>query len=225
MRNENHPLNLGIPKYGDITARWAGETQLDLFLTATTGASGGFPFVMRVRIDLQGGSVTPQVIVTSQGTTAGAVNLPPGITVNAAGLVLTTLPFPIPVDGGGFADSLVTFGADFPENANGTPQFILRDPNTQTGIIDLASSGMTVDESGNFYIATGVVGSSICGPNGSGALVFINRELSELDCVPVGGLIRSADVAVSPIDNVIYMTIADANGSVLRFDAVVAPGQ
>lgn len=224
QRQGSHPLNLGFPQYGDIAARWVNNQQLDLFLTATTGPAGGFPFVMRIRIDFANNVNSVDVILTSQGTTAGNVNLAPGIAVNNDGTVLTSMPFP---SGLGFADSLVAFGADFPQDPNATtPQFILQDPNTQSGIVDLASSGMTVDEGGNFYIATGVVGSSICGPNASGALVFIDRQLTQPSCFPVGGaILRSMDVAVSPVDNSVYMTISDFNGAVLRFDPIVPPIQ
>ena len=125
---------------------------------------------------------------------------------------------------GGFSESLVRFTADFPENlARPAPQFILTDPQTQSGIADFASFGMTTDAAGNFYVATGVVGSSACGFQGSGPLVFLDRTLTQLFCVGLGApIVPSTDVAVSPVDNLTYMTILGNPGLVVRLDPIVA---
>jgi len=212
LRQQFRPLLLGFPIYGDIAVGRSNTAQMDLFVTGITGAAGGFPFIMRLQVDFQANQFALRVIATSQGTTAGNVNRPPGIAVNVDDMVLTTLPFPT---GAGFAESLVRFDAYFPENPNnlgGFPQFIL---NT-----DLASAGMSTDAQGNFYIATGVVGSSICGAGGSGALVFIPRALTTLSCTTFQAtLLRSEDVAISPTDNGVYMTVSD--GAVLRLPPFV----
>lgn len=207
-------LVLGVPQYGDIAARWTEGNLLEVLVSATTGAAGGFPLIVRIRFDLQNRVAEPKVVLTSQGTTAGSVNIAPGLAVNAEGAALTTLPFPTDL---GFADGLVSFRTDFPENRSQLPRFILR---------DFASFGMTVDELGNFYIASGVVGSSHCGIAASGALVFIDRQTIQPICLPIAlPLGRSADVAVSPIDNSVYMTMSELNGGVLRFDPIVSVGQ
>ena len=212
LRQEFRPLHLGFPIYGDIAVGQSNPAQMDLFVTGLTGAAGGFPFIMRLQVDFQAQQFTLRVITTSQGTTAGNVNRPPGIAVNVDNVVLTTLPFPT---GGGFAEGLVGFHAYFPENPNhpdGFPRFLF---NT-----DLASAGMSTDGQGNFYIATGVVGASACGAGGSGAFVFIPRDLTTFFCTTFQAtLLRSEDIAISPTDNAVYMTLLD--GAVLRLPPFV----
>jgi hypothetical protein len=212
LRQEFRPLQLGFPIYGDIAVGRSNTAQMDVFVTGLTSAAGGFPFIMRLQVDFQVSQFAPRVIATSQGTTAGNVNRPPGIAVNIDDVVLTTLPFPTD---GGFVESLVGFHAYFPENPNnpgGFPQFLL---NT-----DLASAGMGTDAQGNFYIATGVVGSSACGAGGSGALVYIPRALTMFFCTTFQAtLLRSEDIAISPTDRAVYMTVLD--GTVLRLPPVV----
>jgi hypothetical protein len=219
-------LFLGVgPDWGDIAAYRDNAVILNLFVTATTGAAGGFPFVLRIGYDTSSGAITTQrVVLTSSGTTAGAVNQPPGLAVNFEGNVLTTMPFPVSVDPlGGFSESLVYFTAEFPENpASVIPQFILGDPQTRSGIADFASFGMTTDAAGHFYVAAGVVGSSVCGVQGSGPLVFIDRTLTQFLCFPLGGpIVPSTDVAVSPVDNFAFMTFFGYPGLVVRFDPIV----
>jgi hypothetical protein len=115
----------------------------------------------------------------------------------------------------GFINSLVAFGADFPENPAVPPQFPLRGPDGAP--LDFTSTGMTSDAAGNFYVATGVVGISACGVGGSGSLVLLTATLNALFCVPSGQvLVRTEDVAVSPLGDVVYLTDLSAN-LVLRF--------
>lgn len=230
LRQDFRPLNLGLPNYGDITSRWRSNSELEILVAATTGAAGGFHFITRIRYDVESGEQNSKVIVTSQGTTAGTVDLPPGVAVNDQGTVLTTLPFTLTTTDGtgiGFTDSLVSFNTDFPETMSGLPQFILQDPNTSTGLVDFASSGMEVDAFGNFYIATGVTGTSVCAPASSGAVVFIDASLSQLTCTAVGDatLLRTSDVAVSHADNTVYVTIGEYSGSVLRLGPIVPQEQ
>jgi hypothetical protein len=222
----NAPRNftLGLPTWGDIAAVWARTNVLYCYLSATTGASGGNPFVLRLVFDLNVNTITAKVVATSTGTTAGNFNDPRGIAVNSQGLVLTGFPFAIP--NGGFADSLVAFTTSFPEvsNAATRPRFILRNPNTVTGISDMASEGMGTDAAGNFYIATGPVGSSICGRNGSGALVLLTGlpTRPNLRCVNLPAILAdSRDVAVGPVTNAPYMTVQN---QVVRFDPLVPGG-
>lgn len=216
----NGSLVLGAPDWGDIAAFWASPTLLYVYATSTTNAAGGFPFVLRLAIDYTRKATTWRVVVKSSGTAAGNVNVARGIAVNSAGWVLTGFPYPGP---GGFFDSLAAFKTSFPEvaNTNTLPRFILRTTKTVTGYWDMASMGMTTDEAGNFYVATGVVGSSLCGFYGSGALVLINRNptVPNPRCFTLSALLsRSRDVAVSPVDNTPYMTV---DNRVVKFHPLV----
>jgi hypothetical protein len=126
--NAPRTFTLGLPTWGDIAAVWARTNVLYCYLSATTGASGGTPFVLRIVFDLNAKTISAKVVATSTGTTAGNVNEPRGIAVNSLGLVLTGFPFAIP--NGGFADSLVAFTTSFPEvsNAATRPRFIFAQP-------------------------------------------------------------------------------------------------
>lgn len=144
-------------------------------LTATTGAAGDFPFVLRLDLDLQNSRVFWRMIARSAA--AGVVNLsrpnlPRGIAVNNAGWVLTG--FPVSISALGVIDTLFAFRTSFPETATTAtaPQFVLRTNRTRSGLWDMASVGMTTDAGGTFYVATGVVGTSLCGSGGSSALVL-----------------------------------------------------
>jgi hypothetical protein len=219
--NSSHQFTLGLPTWGDIAAVWARPNLIYFYLTATTNASGSFPFVLRLAFDLTTNVVTPTVVATSTATTAGVFNEPRGIAVNSLGWVLTGFPFTIP--NRGFADSLVAFTTSFPEVSNGAsrPRFILPNPNTLGGISDMASVGMSTDTAGDFYIATGPVGSSLCGRNGSGALVLVSSVpiRPTLRCANLPAILASSnDVAVSPVKNIPYMTV---QSQVVRFDPLV----
>jgi hypothetical protein len=215
-------LVLGAPTWGDIAAFWKTRDLLYLYVTATTGAAGGFPFVLRLDLDFRLNRFQWRVVATSAGTTAGTVNQPRGIAVNAAGWVLTGFPFAIP--NAGFGDSLVAFRTSFPETRTVavTPTFVLRTTRTRTGLHDLASVGMTSDSAGNFYVASGVVGSSLCGFAGSSALVLINPVPTRPNprCVTLPSILSySNDVAVSPVGNIPYLTVGNW---VLRFDRLIS---
>lgn len=215
-------LVLGNPNWGDIAAFRTNPQRLFLYLTATTGAAGGFPFVLRLDLDLQNSRAFWRVIARSTGTTAGLVNVPRGIAVNNAGWVLTGFPFNVGTLG--FIDSLVAFRTSFPETATTAtaPQFVLRTNRTRSGLWDMASVGMTTDAGGNFYVATGVVGSSLCGVGGSSGLVVIapNPTIPNPRCFNLPAVIASSrDVAVSPVGNIPYMT---AQSMVVRFNRLTA---
>ncbi len=209
LRQEFRPFNLGFPIYGDIAVGRSNTVQMDLFVTGLTAQAGGFPFIMRLQVDFQANQFTLRVMATSQGTTAGNVNRPPGIAVNLDDVVLTTLPFPT---GGGFVNGLAGFNAYFPENQTGLPQFLSNS--------DFSSAGMSTDGQGNFYIATGVVGTSLCGASGSGALVFIPRSLDTFFCTTFQAtLVRSEDVAIDPTNHLVYATFLE--GVVLRLSPFI----
>jgi hypothetical protein len=214
-------LVLGAPTWGDIAAFWPSTDVLSLYISATTGASGGFPFILRVDLDFRLSRILWRVIVTSTGTTAGTVNQPRGIAVNAAGWVLTGFPFLIP--NLGFGESLVAFRTSFPETqtADVAPRFVLQTTRTRTGLHDVASVGMTADAAGNFYVASGVVGSSLCGFGGSSALVLINPVPTNPNprCLVLPSILTSSnDVAVSPVGAIPYITVGN---QVLRFDPLI----
>lgn len=172
--------------------------------------------MLRLDLDLQNSRVFWRMIARSAA--AGVVNLsrpnlPRGIAVNNAGWVLTG--FPVSISALGVIDTLFAFRTSFPETATTAtaPQFVLRTNRTRSGLWDMASVGMTTDAGGTFYVATGVVGTSLCGSGGSSALVHIAPNPR---CVNLPAVIaRSRDVAVSPVGNIPYMT---AQSLVVRFN-------
>ena len=230
LLNDYRAMTIGNPNYGDAAAFRRSNTETDIFISATTGASGGFPFVMRVSVDYQKQIYSTDVVLTSQGTTAGNVNLPTGIAVNAAGTVLTAMPFPVkrqnpPYNIGGFANGLVAFSADFSNAAecpvdSGCPRWVFTYSDGQP--IDFDNTGMTTDSAGNFYIASGIVGSSVCGLGAGDALVVFPADLDAKSgkCFPVSLPIgQNADIAVAPSnsnENIVYMSIYNS-GSILTF--------
>lgn len=200
--------------YGDLALLRRGN-QLDLFVS---GVSIVTPFVMRVRI-LPNQPLEARVLVASSaifGNENGVVNVPRGVAVNAAGTVLTSLPIAGPptcmVCQG--KDVGVTLSADFLPGSGPAPSIILSQQ-------DLHSRGMATDAAGNFYLATGSVGTSLCGVSGSGALVFIPRALNTVSCALVGAtLTASQDVTVNPASNRAYMTVSV--NSVLGSNGILA---
>jgi hypothetical protein len=223
VREENRPFVLGLPTYNDIAIRRVDSNQFDLFVSGFTSAAGAFPFVMRIRVNEIDNSVSTDIVLTS-GTLAVSGSGPPGIAVNQDGMVLTTMPNRLNLQ------ALVTFGADFVENPSNSslrPKFLFTaTPGTTTGIQDIQSSGMTTDLGGNFYVATGVLGTTWCVNQGSGALLFIPRNLLTFTCLqpltsPID-LLRARDVAVSPSGDRIYLTVVP--GQIVVFGQAPLPG-
>lgn len=206
---------LGTPSFGDVALRRRSESLLDLFVSATTGAAGGFHFVLRVRLDLIAERVDLYVsaVTLTVADAASSVDVPAGVAVNAAGRVVTTLRFPVE-SGVGSTDGLVVFSADFPEDQSPPPQFVRRE--ATDGIIGMYSTGMAADAFGDFWIATGVNGADFCGTGGSGSLVFVGRDVAPVACYTSGQrLARAYDTAVSPDGTSVYMTFENR---VVRFD-------
>jgi hypothetical protein len=205
VRNFSGFILPGQIAYGDLVVLRRGG-QIDFFIT---GVSVVTAFVMRLRLLPDGTLLGPKVLVASSLTTAGTVNQPRGVAVNANGIVLTTLPA-IAVPTAGALDSLIGFIADLePTPGAPFPGFV--------GNFDFTSFGMTTDTAGNFYIASGPVGTSVCGPAGSGALVFITAALDTASCLTFGAILADArDVAVSPARDRVYMTLG-AHNQVLVF--------
>ncbi len=206
--------DLIIPKnsfYGDIAVLRRGE-QIDVLVSAL---SVSVPFVMRIRI-VGDQVISAKALVSSLSTTAPNSNEPRGVAISPNGTVLTALPR----QGLGLViyDKAVTFSVDFPEKPDaaslprvrftGSPDFV-------GGEVDFTGNGMTSDSQGNFYVATGTLGSSLCG--GSGELMIINPSFSRLNCSQIGGVLtNSRDVAVDERLGVAYMTLS--TGTVVRFD-------
>lgn len=209
------PFGMGNLNFGDIAAYYARANLLYLYVTATTN---GIPIILRLELNLQTSRVTWRGIAKSTGGSVATVNLPPGISVNRAGWVLTSLPFR------GYFDSLVAFRTSFPATAtlSTVPRYILLTNRTTSGVWDMASVGMTADAAGNFYVSTGVIGTSLCGTGGSSALVLINKipTTPSPRCFNLPSVLsRSRDVAVSPVGNITYMTV---DGKVIRYGRLAA---
>ena len=178
--------------YGDI-AVYEEEGKLEVF---ATGISVAHPFVMRlswVNENYQGA----KVIVSTFQTTAPNSNIARGIAVNQQGLVVTTLPY---------SPTTAPFdtGVAFPVDFSTLPQFFM-------GRQDMASRGMTTDNDGNFYIATGSIGTTLKN-GGSGALVAFNATLSQYSVFSLAtpaSIIDSYDIAISPDGHRLYMNVVN----------------
>ena len=181
---------------------------IDIF---ASGLSTAFPFVTRIRF-VNGEFQSARVMVSSSGlglfVSPIRVNLPRGVAVNHMGIVATSLPVFGPVSTiEGAADRAVAFSADFPEGGFA--------PVVALNGIDLASRGITTDGAGNFYIATGPTGMTLCEPSGHGLVrVLITGAVQ---CFPISAVVlNSSDVAISPDGGTAYVVVQD-DGVVLRF--------
>jgi hypothetical protein len=186
-----------LSSYGDI-AVFSGRDFLDVYVSGIS-AGQAFPFILRLRLSQSLGD-SAQVIMSSVASASPNEGSPPGIAVNAQGIVLTTLGFNR-TNAGNFSVP-VAFSVDFnPQNVtNSNRPLVLSN-------IDLSSRGMTTDAAGNFYIATGTIGTTLGGANGSGAIISLSSNL-ELTGIYTQGVVASAqDVAVSPNGQVLYATI------------------
>lgn len=205
------------------------------------------PFVMRVVVDSQFGILSAEIVTTSSAETFVAEDATRGIAVNWQGSVLTTLPIRPP---DALSDSeTIDVAVMFPTAAVlslATPS-TLAEPVLLFDFLDLPSQGMTTDTAGNFYVATNDVGSSACEPDRSGALIVIPVDaqtgvpLIQVDDAttvtpaPSGAInqptcfaiaprtdipVNSRDVAVSPVDHSVYVTLNILN-LVVRSPALV----
>jgi hypothetical protein len=91
VRDYSGDIVPGNITYGDLAVLRRGN-QYDFYMTGTSIITA---FVMHLRL----GTVGPQVLLAARLTTAGTVNQPRGVAVNANGTVITTLPV-IPTQGG-----------------------------------------------------------------------------------------------------------------------------
>lgn len=186
-----------LASYGDI-AIFNGNGFTDLYIS---GISAGFPFVMRLRT-VQGQLSSAEVVVSSIASAAPSQGQPPGVAVNAQGTVLTTLPIPN-ADATGNFNTPVAFPVDL-DLQQLTGSFT---PTLVSGV-DIASTGMTSDAAGNFYIATSATGTSLGGTSGSGAVVVLSPSLQVENVLPIAQsvTIASNDVAVNPTGDRLYVT-------------------
>jgi hypothetical protein len=186
-----------LSSYGDI-AVFNGRDFLDVYVSGI-GAGQAFPFILRLRLSQTLGN-SAQVIMSSVATASPNEGSPPGIAVNSQGTVLTTLGVNRTTAGNFSAP--VAFSVDFnPQNVTNSNRPLV------FSNVDLSSRGMTTDAAGNFYIATGTIGTTLGGANGSGAIISLSPNL-ELTGIYTQGVVASAqDVAVSPNGQVLYATI------------------
>lgn len=190
--------------YGDI-AILEKDASMDIFVIGLSQAQV-FPFVMRIRVDKDGIISSADVIAASSTSTAVGdyANTTRCIAVNNQGIVATTLPYQN--QGGAIFDRFITFSADFPETGKQLPEIRLKG-------VDMHSMGMDVDPEGNFYIATGPLGTSLAGYGRSGALVKISPTGDSVHEIysPNSELADSRDVTISTRNNKAYMTILNYN--------------
>ncbi len=184
--------------YGDIAIVEEGN-RWTLYIT---GASvNTYFFVLELVIDFSTNSASGEVLVSTLATTAPLATLSRGIAVNQDGIVLTTLP----TNSGGPYDALVGFKRNF--TSSNPPVFVSNVP--------IASLGMCTDPKGNFYIATGSVGTLLNDTQlGSGAVVVVGRNLDRfLDLIIFANsptaVLQSSDVAVNPDGNRLYTTFTN----------------
>ncbi len=207
------------------------------------------PFVMRIVTDSMLGIVAAEIILISSAETFASTSedATRGIAVNKQGAVLTTLPVQPPADLnlGDSIDVAVMFTAATALDSTTLTAF--SQPSQPFDFLDLPSQGMTVDTAGNFYIVMDDIGSSACEPNRSGTLIVIpvdsltglpllqpsataedtqtpSGALNQPTCFPITPVAEMAagsrDVAVSPIDHSVYVTLNILN-RVVRSPALI----
>lgn len=197
-----------LASYGDI-AIFNSDVFTDLYISGI-GPGQAFPFILRLRFSETLGN-SAQVILSSSATAAPNEGTPPGIAVNSQGLVLTTLGVNTGSTLGNFS-APVAFLVDF-NPVNPTNETIAVFSN-----FDLSSRGMTTDAAGNFYVATGSIGSNAAGVNGGGAILAFSPALQITGIFTQGVAAASQDVAVSPDGQFLYATLG---GSAFSSNGVI----
>jgi hypothetical protein len=151
-----------------------------------SGETLGYPFLMAVPLDVRTGAVgSPKVILASSANSAGECiiepttcnNQPRGVAFTSAGVGLT--PMPITNRLGVIKDHAVIFSRGFRAGGPGSPSVLFPQQ-------DITSVSIATDPTGNFFVSTGVVGSSLCGVQGSGGIIVIPHTLTSARCYPVG---------------------------------------
>ncbi len=180
-----------------------------------TGLSNGQAFVMRIVM----GTRAAKVVLMS--TLSSSSPFPPGVAIATTGVGFTTLSSLLPSSASAACpDVVVRFDATAPE----ATAAVLSDA-TNVPLTGIPSSGIGTDRGGNVYLATGGMGNTACLQGGGGHMVYISNPLAGVGSIriplplttfPAG---RPGDVAVSPVDNRIYMTLTNFN-AVVRFPAL-----
>jgi hypothetical protein len=172
--------------------------------------------------------VENKVLVSSRATTVPdpitGRRLSPvtGVAVNAGGTVLSTLPVGTP--GNVNVNVPVRFGADFqvPGIPGGTPSVVRPFFNgSRISLLDLQSYGIDVDRLGNFYVATGAVGSAALGAPGQALVVIFPPSLAAVTAYVYSGVTPSTyrDVAVDSEGKALYVIYEPS--AVLRLTGLV----
>ena len=86
-------------------------------------------------------------------------------------------------------------------------------------LVNAPSRAADVDPLGNFYVLTNVVGSTLCGVAGSGALLVLRANLRRVRCHPVSGQVlnNTTDVAYDPTTNRVYFGVIGNGGGTISF--------
>jgi hypothetical protein len=165
------------------------------------GESHGLNFVMRVSF-ANGVPSTAKVLVSSQATDGGAID-PKGVAVNAQGTVLTTLAYSFSPSGilDVGTDVAVGFNLFFDQGQGNRPHLLNLGYNHFPGI---DSRGITTDNSGNFLIATGSVGSELTLYNPG--IVVVSASLSYGTNGGLSGALDPWDLTVDAVTDRVYIT-------------------
>ncbi len=209
-------LSSGAMRYGDLALFRPSASSGQLMITGTSQSSSK-PFVLDITTDNQLNVMAAQIVLTSTAASGIAENRPRGVAVNDQGVGLTTLPVSDPSNPSETIEVAVMFPVDTSH---------LAQPEVLFDALDLPSEGMTTNTAGDFYIASGEMGSSECGSNLSGALIVIPTNsnglplgaLNQLTCFPIATtmdpFVSSRDVAVSPADQSVYVTLNNLDQAV-----------
>jgi hypothetical protein len=211
QRNMTAFVTPAFASYGDIAiARSVANRRLDMFASGKT--SGNVKFVVRLTwIDNAYQGARAIIATSAISPTDTAV---PGVAVNAAGTVMTTMANKKgSLVGTEFVPRAWIFSSAWPEGGTA--------PRLAFDGLDLSTTGMTTDASGMFY-AVGPIGTSACGQNASGAIVMLLSDGRPYACQPNALLAAVSDIAVAPGANVAYTTAANA---VVRWDRLPPPAE
>jgi hypothetical protein len=199
------PVTLGIPTYGDIAViHPGGGIDSEIYIAGLSGAAR--PFILRITVPTNPAlPLSAKVIMSTYLSTGGGpdqdgLKLTRGIAINAQGTLLTTMPRVVGT-GGHVNDVAYAVNVAYFRSGQGDPPRMLFDGAPVT------SRGMATDAAGNFYIATGIAGTLLCGPTASGPVVRLTAALEGIACGFINGFnVNNADVAVNPAGTQIYVT-------------------
>jgi hypothetical protein len=181
--------------YCDFDFLYRGD-QIDLF---AAGFYQAWHFILRIRLNNQAVE-SAAVIVTSGATLSPHDNSPHGIAVNSQGIVLTTLGWPGEI---AHSDQPVYFGIDYPEDQSQPPVYLF------DAYQSFSSRGMTTDEHGNFYVASGWGGGGGAA-GGSSCLIFVPASLDTVFTFSFQSLYANPrDVTLDEENGFMYITDSD----------------